>query len=48
MEETVKAAYRVQEGPGGIIEELRKGVEWHEARIHDPFHDPSGAKAVLL
>lgn len=30
-----------------IVEELRKGVEWHKARIHDPFHDPSGANAVL-
>lgn len=30
-----------------IVEELRKGVEWHKTRIHDPFHDPSGANAVL-
>lgn len=30
-----------------IVEELRNGVEWHKTRIHDPFHDPSGANAVL-
>lgn len=32
---------------GWIVEELRKGVEWHTTRVHDPFHDPSGANAVL-
>jgi len=30
-----------------IVEELQKGIEWHKGRIHDPFHDPSGANAVL-
>lgn len=30
-----------------IAEELRRGIEWHKTHVHDPFHDPSGANAVL-
>lgn len=27
--------------------ELRRSLDWHLHRIHDPFHDPLGANAVL-
>lgn len=30
-----------------ILQELAKSVLWHQSRIHDPFHDPSGSNAVL-
>lgn len=30
-----------------IREELIKSIAWHKNHIHDPFHDPHGANAVL-
>ncbi len=31
----------------GLKEELMEGLDWHKHHVHDRFHDPTGANAVL-
>lgn len=31
----------------GLLSELGRSLHWHLGRVHDPFHDPLGANAVL-
>jgi hypothetical protein len=30
-----------------LLQELANAVRWHETRVHDSFHDPTGSNAVL-
>lgn len=33
--------------PEWLRAELERSLHWHEGHVHDPFHDPGGANAVL-
>ncbi|HSM05401.1 MAG TPA: aminoglycoside adenylyltransferase domain-containing protein [Longimicrobiales bacterium] len=33
--------------PDQVLAEIRRSLNWHLDKIHDPFHDPLGSNAVL-